>query len=157
MIRWRVAVGSDEAGYEYKQAILRDLEADPRVERVEDFGVTEGESVPYPHVGLAVAEAVAGGVVDRGVLICGTGIGMAVSANKVSGVRAATMHDSYSCERSVLSNDCQIITLGQRVVGLELARRLVREWLGYVFDPASPSNSKVGAITAYERRGRVRQ
>jgi ribose 5-phosphate isomerase B len=150
-------VGSDEAGYEYKQAILRDLEADPRVVRVADFGVREGETVPYPRVGLAVAEAVARGEADRGVLICGTGIGMAVSANKVPGVRAATMHDSYSCERSVLSNDCQIIALGQRVVGLELARRLVREWLGYVFDPASPSNSKVGAIIAYERRGGVRR
>ncbi|SRR6266508_2271128 len=149
---WRIAVGADEAGYEYKEAILRDLEQDPRVAVVEDFGVNAGEATAYPRIGLKVAEAVARGDVDRAVLICGTGIGMAISANKVPGVRATTVNDSYSCERSVLSNDCQIIAFGQRVVGIELARRLVTEWLGYVFDPGSPSNSKVGVITAYEQR-----
>lgn len=150
--RWRIGVGSDDAGYEYKAALLADLDADPRVELVEDFGVGAGEGTSYPEIGLAVGEAVAAGRVDRAVLICGTGIGMAISANKVSGVRATTVHDSYSCERSVLSNDCQIIALGQRVVGIELARRLVREWLGYEFDPASPSNAKVGVISDYEQR-----
>lgn len=150
--RWRIGVGSDDAGYEYKAALLADLDADPRVEVVEDFGVGAGEKTSYPEIGLAVGEAVADGRVDRAVLICGTGIGMAISANKVSGVRATTVHDSYSCERSVLSNDCQIIALGQRVVGIELARRLVREWLGYEFDPASPSNAKVGVISDYEQR-----
>ncbi|MGH3449427.1 MAG: ribose-5-phosphate isomerase [Haloechinothrix sp.] len=150
--RWRIAVGADEAGYEYKDAILRDLQADPRVELVTDFGVKADEVAPYPEIGLKVAEAVASGEVDRGVLICGTGIGMAVSANKVPGVRATTVHDGYSCERSVLSNNCQVIAFGQRVVGIELARRLVNEWLGYVFDPGSPSNSKVGVITEYEQR-----
>lgn len=149
---WRIAVGADEAGYEYKDAILRDLQRDPRVELVTDFGVRASEVAPYPQIGLKVAEAVANGDVDRGVLICGTGIGMAVSANKVPGVRATTVHDSYSCERSVLSNNCQVIAFGQRVVGIELARRLVNEWLGYVFDPGSPSNSKVGVITEYEQR-----
>lgn len=149
---WRIAVGADEAGYEYKDAILRDLQQDPRVELVTDFGVRASEVAPYPQIGLKVAEAVANGDVDRGVLICGTGIGMAVSANKVPGVRATTVHDSYSCERSVLSNNCQVIAFGQRVVGIELARRLVNEWLGYVFDPGSPSNSKVGVITEYEQR-----
>ena len=149
---WRIAVGADEAGYEYKDAILRDLQQDPRVELVTDFGVKADEVAAYPEIGLKVAEAVANGEVDRGVLICGTGIGMAVSANKVPGVRATTVHDSYSCERSVLSNNCQVIAFGQRVVGIELARRLVNEWLGYVFDPGSPSNSKVGVITEYEQR-----
>jgi ribose 5-phosphate isomerase B len=152
MTRWRIAVGADEAGYEYKESILRDLKQDPRVALVEDFGVAAGEATAYPQIGLKVAEAVARGDVDRGVLICGTGIGMAISANKVPGVRATTVHDSYSCERSVLSNNCQIIAFGQRVVGIELTRRLVHEWLGYVFDPESPSNSKVGVITDYEQR-----
>ena len=150
--RWRIGVGSDDAGYEYKATLLADLDADPRVELVEDFGAGAGETTSYPEIGLAVGEAVAAGRVDRAVLICGTGIGMAISANKVSGVRATTVHDSYSCERSVLSNDCQIIALGQRVVGIELARRLVREWLGYEFDPSSPSNAKVGVISDYEQR-----
>lgn len=150
--RWRIGVGADDAGFEYKQAILADLADDPRVEVVEDFGVRSGEPTPYPEIGLAVAEAVASTRIERGVLICGTGIGMAISANKVAGVRASTVHDSYSCERSVLSNDCQVIAIGQRVVGVELARRLVREWLDYVFDPASPSRAKVGVISDYERR-----
>ncbi|MGH3647076.1 MAG: ribose-5-phosphate isomerase [Micromonosporaceae bacterium] len=149
--RWRIAVGSDEAGYEYKEAIRRDLAEDPRVEIVEDFGVKADESRAYPNVGLEVAEAVARGDVDRAVLVCGTGIGMAISANKVPGVYATTVADSYSAERSVLSNNCQVMALGQRVVGRELARRLVREWLDYRFDPASPSNAKVGVITAYEQ------
>lgn len=153
--RWRIGVGSDEAGYDYKAALLADLAADPRVDVVQDFGVGADETVAYPQIGLAVAEAVANGGLDRAVLICGTGIGMAISANKVPGVRATPVHDSYSCERSVLSNDCQIITLGQRVVGIELARRLVREWLGYEFDPASPSNAKVGVINDYERGERT--
>lgn len=150
--QWRIAVGADEAGFQYKEAIARDLAEDPRVASVVDFGVAEGETTPYASVGLTVAEAVARGEVDRAILICGTGIGMAISANKVPGVRATTVSDSYSCERSVLSNDCQIISFGQRVVGLELARRLASEWLGYEFDPASPSNSKVSVISAYERR-----
>jgi ribose 5-phosphate isomerase B len=76
---------------------------------------------------------------------------MAISANKVAGVRATTAHDSFSVERSVLSNDCQVLALGERVIGLELARRLVREWLGYVFDPASASAAKVAVIAGYER------
>lgn len=149
-VRWRIAIGSDDAGYVYKEALLADLESDPRVEVVHDVGVSEGDTTPYPNIGLAAAQAVSGGEVDRAVLICGTGIGMAISANKVKGVRATTVADSYSCERSVMSNNCQVLTLGQRVVGLELARRLVKEWLGYVFDPSSPSQAKVGAISAYE-------
>ncbi|MEV0645473.1 RpiB/LacA/LacB family sugar-phosphate isomerase [Phytomonospora sp. NPDC050363] len=148
--KWRIAVGADAAGFEYKEAIARDLAADERVASVTDFGVGAGEPTPYPNVGLSVAEAVARGEVDRAILVCGTGIGMAISANKVPGVYAATVGDSYSCERSVRSNDCRVLTLGQRVIGLELARRLVAEWLGYEFDPASPSGAKVGVIHAYE-------
>lgn len=151
---WRVAVGSDEAGFAYKEAIRDDLRSDARVAEVRDLGVGAGEIRAYPDIGLAVARAVASGEVDRGVLVCGTGIGMAISANKVTGVRATPVADPYSCERSVLSNDCQVLCLGQRVIGLELARRLVTEWLGYEFDPSSPSGEKVALITAYEgRRG----
>lgn len=72
-------------------------------------------------------------------LICGTGLGVAISANKVKGIRAVTAHDSFSVERSILSNNAQILCLGARVIGVELARRLVKEWLGYTFDDVSPS------------------
>ncbi len=150
-LRWRVAVGSDEAGFDYKALIVGDLERDERVVEVIDVGVHNiGEVEPYPDVAHRAAELVAGNVVDRAILVCGTGIGMAIAANQVRGVRATPAHDSYSCERSVLSNDCQVLTLGQRVIGAELARRLVREWLGYRFDPASPSYAKVQLIEAFE-------
>lgn len=149
---WRVAIGSDVAGLGYKQVILADLGKDSRVASLLDMGVPvdDPELQSYGQVGIRLAELVAAGEIDRGILICGTGIGMSISANKVRGVRATVAHDSYSVERSILSNDCQVLTLGQRVIGLELARRLVREWLGYVFDPSSPSYDKVAVITDYE-------
>jgi ribose 5-phosphate isomerase B len=151
--KYRLVVGSDSAGYEYKDALLADLKADPRVASVEDLGVYEGglENASYPEVAIAAGEKIAAGEVDRAVLVFGTGIGVAIAANKVPGVRATVAHDSFSVERSILSNDCQVLTLGQRVIGLQLARRLVREWLGYAFDPTTPSNDKVAVITAYEK------
>ncbi|NUR08290.1 MAG: ribose-5-phosphate isomerase [Nocardioidaceae bacterium] len=147
---WRVAVGSDDAGLAYKDALLRDLEADERVAEVVDVGVSADEDTAYPHVAVAAARMVADGRADRALLVCGTGLGVAISANKVPGIRAVTAHDSFSVERSVLSNDAQVLCLGERVIGLELARRLVREWLGYQFDTASPSAVKVSAIGDYE-------
>jgi ribose 5-phosphate isomerase B len=150
--RYVVAIGADSAGVELKNALKRQLEADPRVDVV-DFGVPDaGDDTAYPHVGLDVAQAVARGEARRGLLVCGTGIGMAIAANKVPGIRATVAHDSYSVERSVLSNDCQVLTLGARVVGPELAKRLVDEWLGYEFDPDSASAAKVAVITDYEER-----
>lgn len=79
--------------------------------------------------------------------------GVAISANKVPSIRAVTAHDSFSVERAVLSNDAQVLCMGQRVIGIELARRLAKEWLGYVFDPSSKSAEKVDAISKYEEQG----
>jgi ribose 5-phosphate isomerase B len=150
--RYIVAIGADNAGVEMKNALKKQLEADPRVDVI-DFGVPDtSDDRPYPHVGLDVAQAVARGDARRGLLVCGTGIGMAISANKVPGIRATVAHDSYSVERSVLSNDCQVLTLGARVVGLELAKRLVDEWLDYEFDPDSASAAKVAVISKFEER-----
>ena len=146
----RLVVGSDDAGVQYKDAIKADLERDPLVSSVTDVGVEGGEGVSYPTVAIAASEMVARGDADRAILVCGTGLGVAISANKVHGIRAATAHDSYSVERSVLSNDCQVLCLGQRVIGLELARRLAREWLTYTFDATSSSAPKVQEIRAYE-------
>lgn len=147
---WRIVVGSDAAGFEYKEALAAQLRDDPRVEEVTDVGVPSGDTTDYPHVAVRAARLVAGGGADRALLICGTGLGMAIAANKVHGIRAATAHDGFSVERSVLSNDAQVLALGQRVIGLELARRLVREWLDYEFDEASASAGKVAAIRGYE-------
>src|SRR5688572_18174888 len=135
----RIAIGGDEAGYSYKTTIIADLEKDTRVSSVVDVGPTsECDKVAYSVSAIGAAEKVASGEVDRAILICGTGLGVAIAANKVKGIRAVTAHDSFSVERSVLSNNAQVLCLGQRVIGLELARRLVREWLGYEFDPVSP-------------------
>lgn len=151
--QWRVVVGSDEAGYQYKEALKSDLENDPRVAEVIDVGVDAEGSTAYPRVAIAAAEKVRDGEADRALLVCGTGLGVAIAANKVPGIRAVTAHDSFSVERSVLSNNAQVLTFGQRVVGLELARRLAREWLGYEFDDASASAEKVAAISEYEQTG----
>ena len=146
----RVVVGSDDAGYEYKEALKGDLHTDDRVAEVIDVGVGTDENTAYPHIAVAAARLVAEGKADRALLVCGTGLGVAISANKVPGIRAVTAHDSFSVERSVLSNNAQVLCFGQRVIGLELARRLTREWLNYEFDPASPSAGKVEAIEQYE-------
>lgn len=147
---FRIVVGSDSAGFEYKEALKADLMADPRVSDVVDVGVSTGETTDYPHVAVDAARRIADGDADRGLLICGTGLGVAISANKVPGIRAVTAHDSYSVERSVLSNNAQVLTFGQRVIGLELARRLAKEWLSYTFDENSASAAKVDAISSYE-------
>jgi ribose 5-phosphate isomerase B len=150
--RYVIALGADNAGADLKNHLKQHLERDPRVAAVTDFGVLDAtDTTAYPHVGLNVAEAVARGDAQRGLLVCGTGIGMAISANKVPGIRATVAHDSYSVERSVKSNDCQILTLGARVIGPELAKKLVDEWLDHEFDPASPSAEKVAVITEYEQ------
>lgn len=149
----RIVVGSDDAGFEYKEALKKDLEQNPGVASVVDVGVGADGHTPYPKVAIEAAQRVADGDADRALLICGTGLGVAISANKVAGIRAVTAHDSYSVERSVLSNDAQVLTMGQRVVGLELARRLVREWLTYRFDPTSASAEKVAVIDQYETTG----
>ena len=112
--------------------------------------VDASSHTPYPSVAIAAAEMVARGEADRAILICGTGLGVAIAANKVAGIRAVTAHDSFSVERSILSNDAQVLCMGQRVVGIELARRLAKEWLGYEFDTSSASAEKVRVIEAYE-------
>ncbi|KAF2019357.1 ribose 5-phosphate isomerase [Aaosphaeria arxii CBS 175.79] len=150
---FRIAIGCDEAGVSYKKAIIQDLEKDSRVESVTDVGVPESaDKTAYPHVAVDAAQLVQQGKADRAILICGTGLGVAIAANKVPGIRAVTAHDSFSVERSILSNDCQVLCMGERVIGKELARRLAKEWLGYHFDQTCASAAKVQAITDHERK-----
>lgn len=147
---FRIIVGCDDAGLQYKDKIKADLESNPRVASVDDVGVDANGHTAYPHIAIKAAEMIAAGKADRAILICGTGLGVAISANKVSGVRAVTAHDSFSVERSILSNNAQVLCMGQRVVGIELARRLVGEWLTYEFDTSSGSAAKVQALSDYE-------
>jgi len=146
----RIVVGSDDAGYDYKTILKSDLEKDARVVEVIDVGVADDGHTAYPHVAVEAARMVADGKADRALLVCGTGLGVAIAANKVPGIRAVTAHDSYSVERAVLSNNAQVLCFGQRVVGVELARMLAKEWLDHTFDPASASAAKVEAICSYE-------
>lgn len=147
----RIVVAADSAGVDYKEVLKADLEADPRVDEVIDVGVAPGQDIDYPHVAVDAATLIAQGKADRGLLVCGTGMGVAIAANKVPGIRASVAHDSFSVERLVLSNNAQVLTFGQRVIGVELARRLAKEWLGYTFDPTSASAPKVAAIESYDR------
>ncbi|MFJ2552245.1 ribose-5-phosphate isomerase [Microbacterium sp. NPDC087591] len=146
MTGWKIVIGADDAGYEYKEILRGLLEADPRVDSVVDVGVGADGHTPYPRVASEAARMVADGRTDRALLVCGTGLGMAIAANKVRGVRAVTAHDAYSVARSVLSNNAQVLTLGARVIGPELAKTLVDEWLGLTFDPRSASSAKVELI-----------
>ncbi|KAF2801382.1 ribose 5-phosphate isomerase [Mytilinidion resinicola] len=149
----RIAIGSDEAGVSYKTAIKADLEKNPLVASVTDVGVPESsDKTAYPHIAVDAAKLISSGAADRAILICGTGLGVAISANKVPGIRAVTAHDSFSVERAVLSNDAQVLCMGERVVGIELARRLAKEYLGYRFDTSSPSAAKVQAIMDHETK-----
>ncbi len=143
-----IAIGCDEAAYDLKEALKQMLEAQGHA--VEDYGTRAGEQAAYPDVAFAVAEAVAGGRHERAVLLCGTGIGMAISANKVPGIRAAQCHDTYSAERARKSNNAQVITMGARVIGPELAKSILGAWLASEFD-GGRSAPKVDKITAYEK------
>ena len=148
----RIIVGSDDAGVRYKEALKADLQGSELVESVVDVGVDPDGDTAYPTIAIAAAEMIAQGKADRALLVCGTGLGVAIAANKVPGIRAVTAHDSFSVERSVLSNNAQVLTFGERVVGLELARRLAREWLTYRFDENSASAEKVQVLKDYEQK-----
>ncbi len=142
-----IAIGCDEAGFQFKE-VIKKLLLDKGLD-VEDFGVYSTDPVLYPDIAVAVAKSIAEGKHERGILICGTGIGMAIAANKVPGIRAAVCHDSFSTERSRRSNNAQIMTLGARVIGIELAKQLVNLWLGCEFDGGG-SVAKVNKISEYE-------
>ena len=116
MSKLRIVVGADEAGVQYKDALKADLQNDPRVSEVIDVGVVATDTAPYPEIAFVASQLVIDKKADRALLICGTGLGMAISANKVPGIRAVTAHDSYSVERSVLSNNAQVLCFGQSFI-----------------------------------------
>ncbi len=127
----RLAIGCDQNAYALKLEIMKHL--DHIGIAYDDFGSHEGESVLYPNVALSIAEEVSKGNYERAIILCGTGIGMAITANKVPGVRAAVCHDVYSAERARKSNNAQIMTMGAEIVGAALAKKLVDVWLASEF------------------------
>jgi len=149
----RLAIGSDHFGLGLKQIIANYIRKElPRITLV-DLGVFSEEPVDYPDLALLVAEDVARGEYERGILVCGTGAGMAICANKVPGVRAVCCHDPYTAERARKSNDAQIMTLGSLVVGPEAAKMLVAIWVQaeFVGGRSAPKVAKIGAIDAKYR------
>lgn len=142
----KIALGCDEAGLSLLN-VVRDLLKERNIETV-DFGVHDATPVDYPDVGVQAAEAVADGRADRAILVCGTGIGMCITANKVPGVRAALCHDTYSAERAQKSNDAQVLTMGARVIGPELGKSVVEAWLNSEFagGRSAPKVAKMNAI-----------
>ena len=143
----KIAIGCDEAAYNMKVYLKKHLEE--KGYEVTDYGTNEGEVILYPDIAFKVAEAVANNEFERAVLVCGTGMGMCISANKVVGVRATVCHDSFSAQRARKSNNAQIICFGERVIGLELAKNLLNIWLESEFDGGG-STPKVNRISEYE-------
>lgn len=128
----KLAIGSDHGGFNLKEAIKKHLE-EKGIEYL-DFGTDSMESVDYPEFGEKVAEAVVSGKCDLGIVCCGTGIGISISANKVPGVRCAVVSDTFSAEMSRAHNNANILALGERVIGVGLALKIVDIWLNTEFD-----------------------
>jgi ribose 5-phosphate isomerase B len=145
----RIAVGCDDVGLPLKTALAEYLD-EIGIQHV-DYGASDATPIDYPDVAVQVAEAIRSGEFERGLLVCGTGLGMAITANKVPGVRAATCHDVYSAERARKSNDAPVITMGSRVIGPESAKAVLRAWLDSDFAGGN-SARKVAKIVAVEER-----
>lgn len=148
----KIVIGADHNGLKLKNTLKGYLQE--RGAEVTDAGVYTEEPVDYPDIAWKVAEAVSAGTYDRGILICGTGIGMSIVANKVPGIRAAQCTDPYSAERAIKSNDAQIITFGALVTGEAVAKKLVDIWLDSEFDPSCPSGRKVEKIKELDEKWR---
>jgi ribose 5-phosphate isomerase B len=144
----KIAIASDHAGFGLKNRILRYL-AEKRVETV-DFGTDNRDSVDYPDYAIEVAESVSKGKLERGILICGTGIGMSITANKFPGVRAALCHNAATAEAGRRHNDANILVLGERVLDEETAVQIVRIWLETDFE-AGRHQRRLDKIRAIER------
>jgi ribose 5-phosphate isomerase B len=137
----KIAIGADSAGKPLLDVIAAHLKTKPELE-VSDLS----QSGFYADLSQNLGQRIIDGEYERGILFCGTGIGVSISANKVPGIRAALTHDTYSAERAAKSNNAQIITMGARVIGPELAKAIVDTWLASTFDPNGPSAGNVQAI-----------
>lgn len=148
----KVAIAADHAGYLLKQELIPSLRA--LGHEVTDLGTHSTDPVDYPDVAESLARAVLGGAVERGVLLCGSGVGASVAANKLPGIRAGLCHDSYSAHQGVEHDDMNILVLGARVIGVELARELARVFLGARFSHEQRHERRVAKIKALEERNR---
>lgn len=146
-----IVIGCDNAAVNLKNEIIKFLEA--MGVTVENVGCdSSNDPTMYPYVAEKVCSKIIESNYEKeGILVCGTGIGMAMTANKFKGIRAAVCHDSYSAERSKLSNNGNVLCMGERVIGVELAKKIVKEWISLEFKDGS-STPKVNAIIEIENR-----
>jgi ribose 5-phosphate isomerase B len=145
----RIAIGCDKLGLELKEEVKNRLSANGHT--VEDFGINESEDIDYPVIGEKVARIVANREAERGILICGTGIGMEITANKIKGAYAAVCHDLYSTQRSILSNNANIMCLGAGVIGKSTALALLDVWMSLSFIEGA-SSRKIAKIKEIEKK-----
>jgi len=148
----RIVIGADHRGYELKDEIAAALKRDGH--EVLDVGTNSAESVDYPDYARAVGEAIVDGRAERGIIVCGSGVGAGIAANKMRGVRAATCHDTYSAAQGVQHDDMNVLCLGARVVGDALALALVQAFLGARFKGEERLRRRLDKVSEMEREGR---
>ncbi len=146
----RIAIGADHAGFRYKRTLAAELERAGH--EVADLGTDGPESVDYPDYAQAVAERVAGGDADRGILVCGSAVGVCIVANKIPGVRAGVCHDTYSARQAVEHDDMNVLCLGERVIGIEVAREIVGAFLDARYSAEERHARRLAKVRAIEGR-----
>jgi RpiB/LacA/LacB family sugar-phosphate isomerase len=149
----RIAIGSDHAGYELKQNLAAYVKS--LGHEVQDLGTHSTEPVDYPDYAEAVGKAIIDGTADRGILICGSGVGASVAANKMPGVRAGISHDTYSAHQGVEHDDVNVLVVGARIIGIELAREIVRTFLDARFSEEERHRRRLDKVNDIERRYRA--
>lgn len=144
----RLAVGGDHAGFPLKQLVLERF--DGRVAELIDCGTHDTEPCDYPDFAVEVAERISSGQADRGLLICGSGVGVSVAANKITGIRAAICHDTYSAHQGVEHDDMNVLCIGGRIIGSELAFEIIAAFLGACYTPEERHARRLRKILALE-------
>lgn len=146
----KVAIGSDHGGYKLKENLKKYLK-ELNIEYT-DFGCNNEQPVDYPDIGFKVSDEVRNGRYDRGILICGTGIGMSIVANKIKDIRASLCHDVFSARNAREHNDANVLTLGARVIGLRLAEEIVKIWLNTDFSQEERHINRINKIKQGENK-----
>lgn len=146
----RIAVGADHAGFPLKEPAIAELRR--LGHEVLDLGTDSTEPSDYPDFAQAVGEAVMRGEAERGLLVCGSGVGASVAANKIPGVRAAVCHDTFSARQGVQDDDMNVLCLGARIIGPQLALEVIRAWEGATFSNAERHRRRLGKVKAIEER-----
>lgn len=146
----KIAIGADHGGYRLKDELVPIIEA--LGHEIEDVGCSCEQSVDYPDYALPVCEMVTSGKADRGILICGTGIGMSIAANKYPGIRCALVHDIFSAKATREHNDTNVLAMGERVIGPGVAEEIVKVWLGTPFSNADRHVGRVNKVMELEKK-----